>query len=477
MAEYNESIHIVSTSEMVSSPSMENVSSVYLLGGSDVSSVSMLDMNESINIVSTSEVVSFPSMEKLSSHTYLLGRSDVSSVPVLDMSESIQIVSTSEVVSFPSVEIEGGAQRLEGTSSLVTSFNKFVYGSSRIVSSSSFSVVTGLVENSISVNINTSFTKDALIGLSSIIKPVINFSPVVELDRFTAVYTVRFTVEIESDVTTRVLSANMLDSIEMDFSSIVEGFELHTIPLIAYPEFYDSLLSMLPEIYRENEDCRVFINLMARELGGIKEGISMIPKLKDPTLAPREFLPYISSMIGYKYRYDIPEEESRIILENLLEVRRRRGSPRILKAAIKFRGHPEDLLTKLEDYDDVHFNTIDIGLIEVLYEDYSLRPEQGYLRDYKQAGVRVVFGLLRLSEFVERYRKIELSILMEVSLKVFRQNESLMYETEKELGLSVVRKSKIWGSPVFSTGDVSTLSIDSYLINQPDFEIVTEPIS
>jgi len=253
------------------------------------------------------------------------------------------------------------------------------------------------------------------------------------------------------------------------------AFEI--VPLIEHVDFYEYILSIIPERYREDKDFLIFINLIARELGRLRELISELPEIKDPHHAPKEFLVYLARMIGYDdFRSDLNIEDNRNILSKYIEILRRRASPRIIKSAVKFTGHPEDLVNHYEDYENILLNLIDIGVYEILYDDPDIVPTREHIEKVKQAGVRVFFGFLALAEIVDFQMTPHFHMMIKIILDVDRTTGELRYDLEKVHYIDIIRQPFIWGSPVYELEDVLDSKIKSHLIQQPDFEIEYEDI-
>lgn len=415
-------------------------------------------------------------MAEYNESMYMTGRAVVSATTRLEMSQDLLVEGNSGFGSRPSLVIPGNLKVLEGTSSFSSWLTRITYGRSSMVGSAVFDVPKGHYEIGLFVNIG--YMADTVVQLSTdyVIMPLLEIQSSVEVDKLISIYVIKPSFTILNSVIPRVLLSKNMSSVSIGFEVDVGTLDFSAVPLIDYPDFYNYLLSLLPEIYRENKDCKVFINLMARELGRVKELVSWLPRLKDPIDTPSQFLPYIAEMIGYDFRHDIPEEDSNTILENYLQILRRRGSPRILKAAARFQGHPEDLLLKREVYEDMYISIVSTGLLEILYEDSSISPRYEDVVNYSQAGVKIIFGLVSLAGYLERFTTMDLEKILEYGLSAVLSIRLLHISSEIDLGLSVTRRSKIWGSPLFSTGDVEELSINSYMVKQPDFEIVIEPI-
>lgn len=83
---------------------------------------------------------------------------------------------------------------------------------------------------------------------------------------------------------------------------------------------------LIPHVLLEDEDYKIFLELISTVHDDIKEMISKFPELVDIDNAPEIFLPKLSALLNYNYRHDIPEDIQREIIKRILAVYRARGS-------------------------------------------------------------------------------------------------------------------------------------------------------
>lgn len=83
---------------------------------------------------------------------------------------------------------------------------------------------------------------------------------------------------------------------------------------------------LIPHVLLEDEDYKVFLDLISIIHDDIKEMISKFPELVDIDNAPEIFLPKLSALIRYKYRHDIDEDIQREIIKRMISIYRDRGT-------------------------------------------------------------------------------------------------------------------------------------------------------
>jgi hypothetical protein len=314
---------------------------------------------------------------------------------------------------------------------------------------------------------------------------------------FSTEYALISNIEIDSDINSRVIQHYTIKQ-QMDLSSwlsdlgyalgySIKGdiFSQSSIPLfntileelVPYPDYYQFILSLLPERYKEDEDYLVFINSLAREFGKIKEQISKLPDIKDPYHSPEDFLEDIARMLGYdEFRRGLEPTKNRLVLSKYVDILRRKATPRIIRAAVRFEGHPEDLTHQLEDYVDTFINIIDTGIYEVMYENPDLSPSQEDIINWKQAGVKVLFAYAALLYMADYTLNTNLSLIVELYHYVERKLFEVEFFTVSQSNFKMLRQPKIYGSPLYEIFDITELELDDNVIYQPDFEIETYQI-
>lgn len=83
---------------------------------------------------------------------------------------------------------------------------------------------------------------------------------------------------------------------------------------------------LVPHILIDDEDYQVFLELISIIHDDIKDLIAKFPELVDIDNAPEIFLPKLSALIRYKYRYDIDEDIQREIIKRMISIYRDRGT-------------------------------------------------------------------------------------------------------------------------------------------------------
>ena len=83
---------------------------------------------------------------------------------------------------------------------------------------------------------------------------------------------------------------------------------------------------LIPHVLLEDEDYKIFLELISIVHDDIKEMISKFPELVDIDNAPEIFLPKLSALIRYKYRHDIDEDLQREIIKRMISIYRDRGT-------------------------------------------------------------------------------------------------------------------------------------------------------
>lgn len=97
---------------------------------------------------------------------------------------------------------------------------------------------------------------------------------------------------------------------------------------------------LIPHILLEDEDYQVFLELISIINDDIKDLISKFPELVDIDNAPELFLPKLSALIRYKYRYDIDEDIQREIIKRIISIYRDRGTDDAIIMAATYGDYP-----------------------------------------------------------------------------------------------------------------------------------------
>ena len=97
---------------------------------------------------------------------------------------------------------------------------------------------------------------------------------------------------------------------------------------------------LIPHVLLEDEDYKVFLELISIVHDDVKEMISKFPELVDIDNAPEIFLPKLSALIRYKYRHDIDEDIQREIIKRIISIYRDRGTDDAIIMAATYGNDP-----------------------------------------------------------------------------------------------------------------------------------------
>ncbi|AWD93035.1 tail protein [Bacillus phage vB_BceM-HSE3] len=124
----------------------------------------------------------------------------------------------------------------------------------------------------------------------------------------------------------------------------------------------------VPEVLLAQDDYSLMVDIIAKEFYKLYVKTEEFTYLVDPDLCPEQFLPYLAQLVGYDYQYDIPAKNQRIIIKNILQIYKRRGTIDSIKSVVKYLGKVDDLLTGNEPLTDIQ-----------IFEPYK------YIRRYSQS--------------------------------------------------------------------------------------------
>lgn len=97
---------------------------------------------------------------------------------------------------------------------------------------------------------------------------------------------------------------------------------------------------LVPHVLLEDEDYKVFLDLVSIIHDDIKDLISKFPELVDIDNAPEIFLPKLSALIRYKYRHDIDEDIQREIIKRIISIYKDRGTDDAISMAATYGDDP-----------------------------------------------------------------------------------------------------------------------------------------
>lgn len=97
---------------------------------------------------------------------------------------------------------------------------------------------------------------------------------------------------------------------------------------------------LVPHVLLEDKDYKVFLDLISVISSDIKELIIKFPELVDIDNAPEIFLPKLTALIRYKYRYDINEDVQREIIKRIISIYRDRGTDDAIIMAATYGNDP-----------------------------------------------------------------------------------------------------------------------------------------
>lgn len=98
---------------------------------------------------------------------------------------------------------------------------------------------------------------------------------------------------------------------------------------------------LIPHSLLEDEDYQVFLELISIVHDDIKSMIAEFPELVDIDNAPEIFLPKLSALIRYRYRYDIDEDIQREIIKRIISIYRDRGTDDAISMAATYGDDPD----------------------------------------------------------------------------------------------------------------------------------------
>ncbi|MCM1220756.1 MAG: hypothetical protein NC548_40325 [Lachnospiraceae bacterium] len=102
-----------------------------------------------------------------------------------------------------------------------------------------------------------------------------------------------------------------------------------------------SMDPLVPHILIEDEDYEIFTKLIDQINTDIRELIAVFPELVDVDNAPEIFLPKLSALIKYQYRYDIDEDVQREIIKRIISIYRDRGTDDSIIMAATYGNDPK----------------------------------------------------------------------------------------------------------------------------------------
>lgn len=181
---------------------------------------------------------------------------------------------------------------------------------------------------------------------------------------------------------------------------------------------------LVPEIYRDSRDFRVFLKLFSLIVDVQKHDIDNWTTLYDPMLCPDEFLPLLSDFIGYRYDSSLSVTENRVIMSEFNTVIKNKGSEIGLRLAAALSMNAQ--LASDPDSDEYIRAVSQLQFLELFYN-----PETGviqifYPRDLTK--IRDIFKYVRpvgsflelvLTEFPEPESDLALSARATVTRRRF----------------------------------------------------------
>jgi phage tail-like protein len=122
----------------------------------------------------------------------------------------------------------------------------------------------------------------------------------------------------------------------------------------------ERLLAQLPAIYREDAFLARYLWAFEQVLVGLEQQIDRIAELFDPAVARADFLPWLSSWVGFTLRADLTVEQQRAFLARVIPLYRRRGTRQNLQELLSIftRGIP----TVTEPESPTHYFRVTIRL-------------------------------------------------------------------------------------------------------------------
>ena len=126
------------------------------------------------------------------------------------------------------------------------------------------------------------------------------------------------------------------------------------------------LYRAIPDYMKCDDDVRVFIELMGLTFDELKGYVINFSDVVDPDKVPRDLMEALGQGVGYKYLFNLSEEENRLVLKYFFErLYRRRGTIESIKNAILYTGNPELATLSHASKFDAEVNEY-YGLIEII---------------------------------------------------------------------------------------------------------------
>lgn len=97
--------------------------------------------------------------------------------------------------------------------------------------------------------------------------------------------------------------------------------------------FYDMAISSFPDTMQTDTDIQMLCALLATICGLIKDMVDSFPSLIDADTCPSQFLPYLSTLVGYPYDNTLSADSQRVSIKNYMQIQTIRGSILSLKLA------------------------------------------------------------------------------------------------------------------------------------------------
>lgn len=184
------------------------------------------------------------------------------------------------------------------------------------------------------------------------------------------------------------------------------------------------LLENMPDFMLIDEDISVVRELLAYVFGDIWAKDEALYDLGDLDTVPEEYLPGLSSLIGYKYDNSIMQEFQRFYIKRFLEIRRSRGNEKSIKVMLSSFNRSES-----DFFSDPY--TPEIEMYEYGINDQGYTPPEGI--EWKKGCVAILLPIGAKTVELDRVQTVIPAGIKIVSV-MFRFKGEETYKALEERG-------------------------------------------
>jgi phage tail-like protein len=131
---------------------------------------------------------------------------------------------------------------------------------------------------------------------------------------------------------------------------------------IATPKTAQRLPSYLPAIYRDDPFLGQYLWAFEQVLLGLEAQIGSLAAVFDPTQAPEDFLPWLSTWVAFTLRADLEPAQQQQFLARIVPLYRRRGTKQNLQDLLFIFTGGTPTITEAVDAEAAHHFTITLRL-------------------------------------------------------------------------------------------------------------------